>query len=169
MNVQDLGAIGEFISSIAIVITLIFLTMETRRARNATQQSNRQARHRIRTDIDISAALNPQLTEVIAKSIRHLAGSSTPRSTTASDFGLSDAEWIQLRSVVMSSLRHFEDTYFSDLPETDRSALESQTRSFLNISAFSKCWERSKNEFDHRFQEYVDNLIRERTQGDDQS
>ena len=42
MDIQDLGAIGEFISSVAIVITLIFLTMETRRARNATQQNNRQ-------------------------------------------------------------------------------------------------------------------------------
>ena len=39
MDIQDLGAIGEFISSVAIVITLIFLTMETRRARNATQRS----------------------------------------------------------------------------------------------------------------------------------
>ena len=158
MNVQDLGSIGEFISSIAIVVTLIFLTMETRQARNATQQSNRQARHRVRTDIDISAALNPQLTEVIAKSIRHLAGDASG-STTASDFGLSDAEWIQLRSVVMSSLRHFEDTYFSDLPDTDRSALASQTRSFLNISPFSKCWELTKNEFDTRFQEYLDDQM----------
>ena len=42
MNIQDLGAIGEFISSITIVITLIILTVETRRARNATQQTNRQ-------------------------------------------------------------------------------------------------------------------------------
>ena len=40
MDIQDLGAIGEFISSVAIVITLIFLTMETRQARTATQQSN---------------------------------------------------------------------------------------------------------------------------------
>ncbi len=52
MDIQDLGAIGEFISSVAIVITLIFLTTETRRARNATQQSNRQARHRMMSKID---------------------------------------------------------------------------------------------------------------------
>ena len=158
MDIQDLGAIGEFISSVAIVITLIFLTMETRQARSSTQQSNRQARHQIRTEIDLSAAHNPQLTEVIAKSSLHLAGEE-PRSTTASEFGLTDAEWMQLRSVVMSSLRHFEDTYFSDLPETDRSALRSQTRSFLNVAPFSECWERNRNEFDQRFQKYMDNPV----------
>ena len=67
MNVQDLGAIGEFISSIAIVITLIFLTMETRHARNATQQSDRLARHRIRTDLSLAFAVNPQLSEVFVR------------------------------------------------------------------------------------------------------
>ena len=65
MDIQDLGAIGEFISSVAIVITLIFLTIETRRSRNATQQSNRQARHRIRTDINLASAVSPQLCEIM--------------------------------------------------------------------------------------------------------
>ena len=65
MNVQDLGAIGEFVSSLAIVITLIFLAIETRRARHATQQSNRQARHRIRTDLNLAVAVNPQLSELL--------------------------------------------------------------------------------------------------------
>ena len=71
MDIQDLGALGEFIGSIAIVVTLIFLTVETRQARNATQQSNRQARHLIRSQLNQALAVNPQLAEVMTRSNRY--------------------------------------------------------------------------------------------------
>ena len=159
MNVQDLGAIGEFISSVAIVITLIFLTMETRQARNATQQSNRQARQRIRNDINLALAVNPALCEVLAKSAQHLSIDGPP--VDMSEWGLSGHEGIQLISYSLSYPRHFEDQYFSDLPETDRFSLESQIRSFLGIPPFLRHWEVTKQQFDRGFQEYVDNLPRQ--------
>ena len=158
MDIQDLGAIGEFVSSVAIVVTLIFLTIETRQARNATQQSNRQARHQIRTDINLALAVNPQLSEIFAKSTRHLDGD---RPDIENELGLSGSERIQLVVYVLSFLRHFEDQYFSDLPESDRLGLESHARLVLNLSPYSKIWEQSKSGFDNRFQEYVDNLVRE--------
>ena len=71
MEIQDLGAIDEFLSSIAIVVTLIFIALETRRSRAATQQSHRQARQKIRTDISLAAAINPQLAELMAAG-RHI-------------------------------------------------------------------------------------------------
>jgi hypothetical protein len=36
MTIQDLGSIGEFISSIAVLITLLYLAMQVRQTRNAT-------------------------------------------------------------------------------------------------------------------------------------
>ena len=168
MNVQDLGAIGEFISSIAIVITLIFLTMETRQARNATQQSNRQARHRIRTDLNLALAENPSLCEVLARSTQHL-NAGKPLFDSESEWGLSAHEGMQFFSYSLAFLWHFEDQYFSDLPETDRSSLESQIRILLGIPPFLKHWEVNKSGFDKRFQEYADDLIREGAQGDAQS
>ena len=148
MDFQDLGAIGEFISSVAIVTTLVFLTLETRQARNATQQSNRQARHRIRTDINLAMAVNPQLTEVLAKTSENPAG----------EFGLSHAEQIQLSNYFLLFFRHIEDQFFSDIPETDRFGLETQARRALSIPVFSAYWERFKESFESRFQEYVDGL-----------
>ena len=161
MEIRDLGAVGEFVSSVAIVVTLIFLTIETRQARNATQQSNRQGRHQIRTNLNLAIASNPQLAEVFAKSTRHLDG-ETPG--VENEFGLSGSEHIQLVVFVLSFFRHLEDQYFSDLPESDRSGLESHARLLLNLSPYSKVWERSKSGFDSRFQQYIDNLLREGTQ-----
>ena len=40
MEIQDLGAIGEFIASIAVLVTLIFLTIETRQNTTALRRAN---------------------------------------------------------------------------------------------------------------------------------
>ena len=43
MDIQDLGAIGEFVSSIVIVVTVAFLVIEVRSSKQATLQSTKQA------------------------------------------------------------------------------------------------------------------------------
>ena len=114
----------------------------------------------------MAAAVNPQLAEVFAKSEGHLSGDSAFEH--ASEFGLSDAELAQLFNFGLLFFRHFEDQYFSDLPESDRLGLESQARQALRTSTtYSKIWELFKSRFDNRFQEFVDNLVREEIQGDD--
>ena len=42
MTIQELGSVGEFISSIAVLITLIYLAVQVRQARNATIASTMQ-------------------------------------------------------------------------------------------------------------------------------
>ncbi len=154
MEIQDLGAIGEFISSIAIVVTLIFLVLETRRSRAATQQSNRQARQRIRTDLSLGIAFNPEFAEVFVTTLGE--PSDLNRVPNASDFGLSPAAGVQMYSFSVSFARYLEDQFFSDLPETDRFALESQVRIMSRNLYMWKFWELSKSDFDPRFQAYVD-------------
>ena len=46
MGIQDLGAVGEFISSLVIVVTLLVLIYEVRGIKQATLQSNAQERQR---------------------------------------------------------------------------------------------------------------------------
>ena len=40
MNIFELGALGEFIGSIAVVVTLVFLTIQIRRSSKITEQGN---------------------------------------------------------------------------------------------------------------------------------
>ena len=54
MEIQDLGAIGEFVSSLVVVATLIVLTWETRKAKQATLQANRVVRQQIRNDLSLA-------------------------------------------------------------------------------------------------------------------
>jgi hypothetical protein len=62
MDIQDLGAIGEFVSSIAIVITLIFLGFQVRLSNQQTTQANKIARADSQRDILKTGAKFLQLT-----------------------------------------------------------------------------------------------------------
>ena len=109
MEIQDLGAIGEFVSSMAIVITLIFLAMETRRSRVETQQSSRQARQRIRTDLSLAIAVNPQLSELMVKSSDELDSQGT--IPDPSDFGLTPSEGLRMYNYTVAYIRYLEDQF----------------------------------------------------------
>ncbi len=75
MTIADLGNLGEFISSIAVLITLIYLAVQIRQSRNATVASTMQAtrvefqnimlsnRDSIIADIIIKADKGEQLSE----------------------------------------------------------------------------------------------------------
>jgi hypothetical protein len=156
MGIQDLGAVGEFVSSMAIVITLIFLAMETRRSRAETQQSNRQARQRIRTDLSLAIAVNPQLSELMVRSSNELDSQGT--IPDPSDFGLTPSEGLRMYNYTVAYIRYLEDQFFSDLPEEDRFSLESQMKVITGGSYMGRFWERSEGMFDPRFRDYVDNL-----------
>ena len=44
MTIFELGALGEFIGSIAVVVTLAFLTIQIRRSSKITEQGNALAK-----------------------------------------------------------------------------------------------------------------------------
>lgn len=39
MTIQDLGALGEFVGAIAVIITLIYLSIQTRLTRKAAEEA----------------------------------------------------------------------------------------------------------------------------------
>jgi len=67
-SIQDLGAAGEFIAAIAVVITLIFLTLQIRQntavARTAAMRSTYEQYDRFRT-----ATFDPELAELWIKGL----------------------------------------------------------------------------------------------------
>ena len=71
MDIQDLGAIGEFVSSVVIVITLIVLVYEVRSTKRATQLANAQERRRDRTAQWRMVVDSPPLAAIIAKAYNH--------------------------------------------------------------------------------------------------
>ncbi len=66
MTIQELGSIGEFISSIVVLITLIYLAVQVRQTRNATIASTMQT-NRMQFQSIMLANRDSQIAPIILK------------------------------------------------------------------------------------------------------
>lgn len=73
MTVQELGSLGEFVGAIAVVATIIYLSIQTRLTRKAAEETARfQGQLAARSVVDLyshwrSLMANPDLPEVLAR------------------------------------------------------------------------------------------------------
>lgn len=67
MNIQDLGAIGELISSLAVLITLIYVAVQLRETRNALGAQAYQARTLAQQDALLRVSENDELAQIMVK------------------------------------------------------------------------------------------------------
>ncbi|MFT7651927.1 MAG: hypothetical protein ACI9ON_002004 [Limisphaerales bacterium] len=67
MTIQDLGSIGELVSAIAILITLVYLAVQVKYARMATVDRNRETRVNGIIEINNRLANNPDLRQAFDK------------------------------------------------------------------------------------------------------
>ncbi len=72
MGIVELGALGEFVGSIAVLATLIYLTFQVREARAESRASLLQHRSDAARNLWISEASNPQLVAALVKGDRAL-------------------------------------------------------------------------------------------------
>ena len=144
MGIQDLGAIGEFISSIVILITLVVLAYEVRTAKQATQVANVQERHRARDFTWAMPVEAPHLAEIVAKASNHLGYRRLEEE--ARDFGLEPHEMGMLGNYFMLVLAHWADWLDLDLPDRERELLEINIKNRLNQPVFMKWFDRISGE-----------------------
>lgn len=140
MDIQDLGAIGEFVSSVVIVITLIVLVYEVRSTKRAAQAANAQERRRDRTAQWRTIIDAPQLAAIVAKAANHVGGADNLQD--APEYGLEPDEYAQLHQYFMLSIAHWNDGIHSELPEHDRRHLDLSIQSRLGNPTFAKWYDR---------------------------
>ena len=140
MNIQDLGAIGEFVSSVVIVITLIVLVYEVRSTKRAAQAANAQERRRDRTAQWRTIIDAPRLAAIAIKAANHIGDPRTVQDASA--YGLEPEEYAQLSNYFMLSIAHWNDGLHSELPEHDRRLLDYSMQTRLWNPTFAKWYDR---------------------------
>ncbi len=142
MGIQDLGAIGEFISSLVIVVTLLVLIYEVRGAKNATLQANAQERQRRRDDTFRSMAESPDLARIHASADRHLGGSVVADlDALAAAFGLEPDQCVRLVANFARQFAQLRDAFVSDLPPEEREVVDIGIANLVSQPAFEKWYD----------------------------
>ena len=149
MSLSDLAALGSFISGIAVVVTLVFLLVQTRQTVRNQRSLMQQGRTARVVDV-IYRQTEPQLMDVM---MRGRAGDTTLEPLQIETF----------LSVARASLISMEDTYLQHLLGTiDPDVWKTSTSRLADLLAqpgMRAAWNGYRPMFSRDFAEHCDRLI----------
>ena len=121
--IETLGNLGEFISGIAVLATLIYLSVQVRQNTKATKASSF---HQVQREFNswlISLARSSEMADILLK------GNITPSS-------LNDLERVRYFGMIMTNFHVFETLYTEFCEGTaSKEQWESEERSFIRLLA----------------------------------
>jgi len=150
MNLADLAAVGTLVSSLAVIVTLLFLVLQLRqtsRNQKSLMQQGRSARY---VEI-ISARTQPHLGESFSRALHNEP--------------LDNSQWAAVTAHVDAYFWHFEDCFLQfEAGTIDQASWESDktTLAFLiGLPIFRAQWRVVRLLSGGAYRDYVDALIRE--------
>jgi hypothetical protein len=150
MSIQDLGAIGEFISSIAVVISLVYLAVQIRENTRTQRISSAQDVMSLSATMNTNLLANTQLFDVLTK-------------TVAGGRSLSPEERFQYQGFLRAVFAAHWQVYYLHangvLDDEIFETYERRTRDILSRPLAMEWWLASKFLFGANYQQYVDRLI----------
>ncbi len=126
MGIVELGALGEFVGSIAVLATLIYLTFQVREARAESRASLLQHRSDAARNLWMSEASNPQLVAALVKGDRALGAEPALGAAMVEHAGLSREEARMVFNTFMANFFHRQTLYLSRLTDAERNTLDRQ-------------------------------------------
>lgn len=150
MNWEAIGAIGEILGAVAVVISLVYLALQIR-AQNL--ESRLAAMHEISVGFrdSISTFADPQMADLFTR-------------RNCGDDSLTDAEMLQLVVGIQRIFRVWEEAYGQRMRgRLDADIWEAMIRqysSYLAAPSFQRVWEMRGRYYNDAFREFVDELPR---------
>ena len=148
-SIQDLGAIGEFVGSIFVAVTLVYLVVQVRQnSQSIRSQSRYQVLEALAADLATSSN-----SEYFALRNRISAGDASSDNV------------IQWNLTLAGFLSHMEILFheLSDeaLPEEFRKPLRVRIAALLRLPQGAQVWESSQQLFTQSFRDFVDGVAKE--------
>jgi hypothetical protein len=152
VTISELGSLGEFVGSIAVVVTLIYLATQLRQNTKAIRAASTQALDQSITD-NIALWASTQDNAVLME-----RGLSVPES-------LSEEEAIHFRTMIAAFFLSMDSSFWSyrngllpiELWEREQEVI----RAWVNRPGGSIEWEQKRSQVSKPFREYVEANLRD--------
>ena len=159
-TIHDLGAMGEFLGSIAVLATLIYLAVQVRHARADSRAALLQHRSDAVRELWLSIAGDDRLAAAWGKQLAYALGDKLPAHASLESIGLDPVEAIRLERWIAANFFHRQTIFKADLDSSERQELDDQLINMYRDGA-SGTWfdstfpEGRKHGFDRDFVEHV--------------
>ena len=151
MTIQDIGAIGEFVGSMLILVTLIYLAVQNKQQQKLLSSQAYQARTDTTLSLFSQAISNLQFAEKLA----NMEGSEA----------LTPGESLQLLLWFSSSMKSHENTHFQHqlgvLPDEHITSIRKVVKLSMHSPAWRQFWSLNKEDYRGSFVIWVDEIIQE--------
>lgn len=149
MTIQELGSLGEFVGSIAVVITLIYLTTQLRQNTKAIRSASVQALDSMLSENFSSWSSSPENAVVMSQGTQDYES-------------LDDDKKIQFGYMMTRFFLNMDSAYWAyingNLPEEIWNRQSAAIKEFLNSQGGEIGWRHSH--VTNRFRDYVETNIR---------
>ena len=162
MNWEAIGAVGDALAAIAVFVTLGYLAVQVRYARQEMVYATRQARSDAMRQVWLTQAAQPELAEAFSKLFAAYGISLAPFSTTAAAAGLSEGQARQVFASFWASWSHYEQMIESleQLSAGARTQFDGTLRINLGAGGPASAWYTTvRSRLNPDAVRYVDNLL----------
>ena len=158
MNWEAIGAIGEIVGALAVVLTLGYLANQVRHAKEAAADTNRLERSKGVRDMMLASASDSDLRENLTKGLLlsdyydEIASKLNMSSNEAASFDWAMLYWFWL---------HWGQ-YASTTKDSDVEELRNVIRGFYSNPGVQLCWEKSpwaRPVLEKGFVKFVDEIL----------
>ena len=155
MTISELGSLGEFISSVVVLATLIYLAIQTSETRKATQANLLWSRVNASRDLATMWVTNPESVELIEE-----FGTTEDAFPTSEEFDSRAFRYSVMNRAVMESLQAF---FMTASTAEDKEMATQRIRRQMLIPGFRATWPTTRHSgaFYPAFIDVVDNEVEE--------
>ena len=160
MSIQDLGALGEFLSSVVVLITLVYLAIQTRQTKQATQANLQWTRANASRDLQIMWATHPEAANLIAE-----FGTKVDHYPSSDEFDPMRFRYLAINRAVLDVLQAF---LLSAQSKQDKELAKDRIKFQMQIPGFRASWPhiRQVGMFYPEFIELVEEALAENDSAD---
>ena len=157
MNWDAIGAIGEILGALAVVLTLAYLAAQIRHARLGAADASRQGRAIGVREILVATAADPELSRLWCKGIQQEAA----YKILAEEWGMSAEEAQKLDLVCISWMWLHWGQWASIKTQDDLAEIEHIISEFYSMPPMSVSWQNSPYiaMLDERFVDFVNEAL----------
>ena len=154
---QLLGNVGEFLGSIAVLITLVYLAIQTRHARAAHEASIQWQRANASRELATIWATSPEAVELLAE-----FGQPDSQIPDGAEFNSRFFRYVKINQSILEML---QANLITSLTQEDREIALARIRQTMSIAGFRATWPRCKSfeVFRPDFIALVESILEDRT------
>jgi hypothetical protein len=160
MGIVELGALGEFVGSIAVLATLIYLSFQVREARAESRSTLLHRRNDAARSLWLGEASNPELVAALVKGENALGTERAMDTALVEHAGLTREEARLVVNSFAANFFHRQTLYLSRLTETERRTLDRQL-ALMFSRGLPRLWFENipRETFDPGFLAHVDEIL----------